>query len=358
MPEGESMKRVFSLFLAITLLTTGGLFSAALAQDRAAASQGAENAPSPIVKHGINPKGADALSAPTGIPSTAPDFNPFSAGAARDENGELNPGSRGFALTTGGTGSLTPLLNHGGPVIGTPTIYLIWYGNWNRGNGTDTPAGQQIVRDFASNVGNSAYFLINSTYGGGITGHAVYGGETTVSGYPQGTSLTDAKVRTVASNAISSGGLPYNANGVYFVLTSSDVNESSGFCTQYCGWHTAGTATNGHIRYSFVGNAARCITSCAAQSNSPNSNPGVDGMLSVLAHELEETTTDPDLNAWYDSSGAENGDKCAWTFGHFQFQVGNGSWANMTLGSRSYLIQRNVRFNSNGQFCMMDATHN
>jgi hypothetical protein len=349
------MKRVFSLFLAVTLLTICGLFSASLAQTRATAAQGGPT----IIKHGINPSGADTLSAPTGIPSTGPEFNPFSMGAPKDDNGgELNPGARGFALTTGGTGSLSPLLNHGGPVIGTPTIYIIWYGNWNRGNGTDTPAGQQIIRDFANNVGNSAYFLINSTYGGGITGHSVFGGETTTSGYPQGTSLSDTAVRTVANNAITSGRLPYNSNGVYFVLTSSDVNESSGFCTQYCGWHTAGTPSAGHIRYSFVGNAARCITSCAAQSSSPNSNAGVDGLISVMAHELEEATTDPDLNAWYDSSGAENGDKCAWTFGHFQYQVGNGSWANVHMGTRDYLIQRNVRFNSNGQFCMMDATHN
>jgi hypothetical protein len=38
-------------------------------------------------------------------------------------------------------------------------------------------------------------------------------------------------------------------------------------------------------------------------------------MVSIVAHELEEATTDPDLNAGYDSRGEENADKCAWTFG-------------------------------------------
>ena len=38
-------------------------------------------------------------------------------------------------------------------------------------------------------------------------------------------------------------------------------------------------------------------------------------MVSVIAHELEEAATDPDLNAWYDNRGYENADKCAWTFG-------------------------------------------
>jgi hypothetical protein len=80
--------------------------------------------------------------------------------------------------------------------------------------------------------------------------------------------------------------LPYDPNGMYFVLTSSDVNERSGFCTRYCGWHTAASPSVGRIRYSFVGNANRCLSSCAIQSVGPNGNAGVDGMLSGLAHEL------------------------------------------------------------------------
>jgi hypothetical protein len=35
------------------------------------------------------------------------------------------------------------------------------------------------------------------------------------------------------------------------------------------------------------------------------SNAGVDGMVSVISHELEETNTDPNLNAWYDASAVQ-----------------------------------------------------
>lgn len=38
-------------------------------------------------------------------------------------------------------------------------------------------------------------------------------------------------------------------------------------------------------------------------------------MLSVLAHELTETVTDPNLDAWMSAQGYENADMCAWTFG-------------------------------------------
>ena len=34
----------------------------------------------------------------------------------------------------------------------------------------------------------------------------------------------------------------------------------------------------------------------------------------MTAHELSETITDPSGTAWYDRSGAEIGDKCAWIF--------------------------------------------
>ncbi len=70
-----------------------------------------------------------------------------------------------------------------------------------------------------------------------------------------------------------------------------------------------------NIKYSFVGNANRCLNACCGQTTGPNGNAGVDGMVSVIAHELEETNTDPNLNAWYDANGAEDADKCAWTFG-------------------------------------------
>jgi hypothetical protein len=46
----------------------------------------------------------------------------------------------------------------------------------------------------------------------------------------------------------------------------------------------------------------------------------------VSAHELAEARSDPaSPGAWYDSSGAENGDKCAWTFGAPLVNFTNGT---------------------------------
>jgi len=75
-------------------------------------------------------------------------------------------------------------------------------------------------------------------------------------------------------------------------------------------------------------------------------------MASIIAHELEEAVTDPDLNAWYDRRGAENADKCAWTFGTTT-TLSSGAKKNVTLGSRNYLIQQNWVNNGSGGFCAM-----
>lgn len=250
-----------------------------------------------------------------------------------------NPHQEAAAPTAGTTAALSPISNHGGPVMsGTVNVYLIWYGNWNQNNGSDTPAGQALVRTFLTNVGGSPYYNINTTYPG-VTGSVALVGETTDTS--TSTRLSDSGVKNVVSNAISSNRLPLDTNGVYFVLTSSNVSESSGFCSRYCGWHTHGTISGLDVKYSFVGNANRCLSGCAAQTVSPNGNAGVDGMISVIAHELEEAATDPDLNAWYDSSGYENADKCAWTFGSGQTLL-NGAYYNMTLGGKNFLIQRNL----------------
>jgi hypothetical protein len=231
---------------------------------------------------------------------------------------------------------------HGGPVmLGTTHVYYIWYGNWT-GNTADA-----ILNTLASSIGGSPYFNINTTYYNASNTHVSnsvsFGGSTSV-GYSQGTALSDSQIQAVVASTN-----PTDTNGVYFVLTSKDVTATSGFCTQYCGWHTHG-AINGHdIKYSFVGNPDRCPSACAAQTTSPNGNAGADGMASIISHELEEAATDPDLNAWFDRQGQENADKCAWTFGTLS-TASNGSKYNMSLGGRNYLIQQNW-VNSGSGFC-------
>jgi hypothetical protein len=290
------------------------------------------------------------------IPSAALAQNELNHGSSSDIHPD-GRGNRSLQTPPRGAGNASGaaavagngISYHGGPVmLGTTHVYYIWYGNWN-GNSAPT-----ILQDLATNIAPSPYFNINTTYSDSVpnlvTNKVTFGGSTT-DNYSRGTALTDSDIQTIVTNAIEANRLPVDFSGIYFVLTSADVNETTGFCTRYCGWHTYGVIKNTNIKYSFVGNPDRCPSACEAQSTGPNGNAGADGMASVIAHELEESVTDPELNAWYDSSGNENADKCAWTFGS-TYGAGNGAQANMHLGNRDFLIQRNW-VNASGGYCAL-----
>jgi hypothetical protein len=223
---------------------------------------------------------------------------------------------------------------HGGPVMTSgPNVHFIWYGSWSASD-------KSILQTLAGGMGGSPYFNINTTYYNGsnvhVANHVGYDSTKDASDPNEslGSSLSDTNIQQIVAAQS-----PTDTNGVYFVMTSADVNETSGFCTQYCGWHTHATIGGRDIKYAFVGNPARCPSACSNGTPPPNGSVGADGAASIVSHELEEATTDPDLNAWYDSRGAENADKCAWTFGT-TYSNGTGT-ANMNLGGLDYLIQRN-----------------
>jgi hypothetical protein len=284
-------------------------------------------------------------------------FNAYATVVQNLQDAELVPTGKGWAIKSANApnvieNSAIPqngIYYHGGPVMGVkniPNVYYIWYGNWSNNSAND------ILTNLAENIGRTSYYNINTTYTDSSGNHimrAVNYQKAASDNYSQGKNLSDNQVFSIVKRAINNGSLPLDSNGIYFVLTSADVNETSGFCSSYCGWHTNSSMNNKNVRYAFVGNAARCLSSCAPQSTSPNSNPGADGMASVISHELEETVTDPNTNAWYDRSGEENADKCAWKYGTTH-TASNGSKYNLTIGSKQYLIQMNW-LNANGGLC-------
>lgn len=272
------------------------------------------------------------------------------------------PGPVGLAVVTG-----NGINYHGGPVLkGNPVkFYVIWYGNWS-GSGSNTMASVSLVEHFINTLGNTPYEKIATTYGdstGNVSGNVTLGGHTFVN---TTTNLTDSLLQTTVKNALTSGALPTDAGGVYFVLSSSNINETSGFCTQYCGFHTHATLNGADIKYAFVGNPDRCPSGCEIQTTGPNSPAtgvgGADGLINVFAHEQFEAITDPDLNAWFDSSGQEDSDKCNFNFGATNTCVSgslctpagisaHAKW-NVSFGNNDWMIQQQWK-NSGGGGCVL-----
>ena len=245
---------------------------------------------------------------------------------------------------------------HGGSIMpGTPTVYLIWYGNWRNGPApSDSPTTVSLVTNFLRNNSGSSYAMINSTYGDtnrDVTGLMKVGASVKALTYPMGKSLSDATIAQIVTKVISTGMLPKDVNGIYLVMTTSDVDETSGFCSLYCGWHNHTSIGGSDIKYGFIGNPDRCPNTCEAQTVSPNNDSGGDGMINIAARELDEVLTDPDLNAWWNvQTGFENADQCAWKFGTLLGgSIGNGGY-NETMNGVNYLIQMNWE-NSRGGGC-------
>jgi hypothetical protein len=262
------------------------------------------------------------------------------------------------------------ILYNGGLLLTSPAganVYIIWYGNWPDG---DT---QSIVSAFVTGLGGSPYWNILSTYfdynqqgeldwvqnrvtlRGSIIDH-----------YSFGNVLTDNEVGLVIQRAVVSKTFPADPNGVYFVVVSGDVDESSGLCTLYCGFHgyqpvhglkvnrgLCGDSTAGCLLGAFVGGQARCPNVCTWQGTvsgpAPNGNLVADGMVATVSHELAETVTDPWGNGWINPDGSEIADLCDGVLGALKI-LPNGENYNVTFGDRHYLVS-DKWVNARGGYC-------
>jgi len=257
---------------------------------------------------------------------------------------------------------------HGGPVLKGPVaIYDILYGSWVNGGPRSSDNGGTInlietwIGNPTTGNDNDRWEKINSTYGdntGNVLGHATLTKDA-FDNFSAGTTLStnNNSLQGVVARAINTGGLPLNANAVYFVLATSEVTATTGtaaYCSQFCGFHAHTTINGVDIKYAFIGNPDRCPSACEPQFPvSPNQNPAADAMVNVMAHELVESISDPDLNAWFDSAGQENADKCVFKYGPVQFDA-SGAKYNQTITGTAiglhWLIQMNWE-NSRGGGC-------
>ena len=93
--------------------------------------------------------------------------------------------------------------------------------------------------------------------------------------------------------------------GIYLPAGMKVTMSGGASCSSFCGYH--GSYAYGGIKLRY---AVFPYLNCAACSLSGLTV--ADMMTIVMSHEIREAVTDPDLNAWYDASGYEADDKCAW----------------------------------------------
>jgi hypothetical protein len=218
---------------------------------------------------------------------------------------------------------------HGGKIMMTAVTKAIFWGpSWSNA----TFAGDKItgLDSWYSGFSNSDYAKTSDEYTGTngtvgpITTHQGHSIDTSTATGGGSTSAILAEVCKVITSPDASG------NGYYPVYT--DVKRGN---AGYCAWHSAGTCHGTPLQFAFFFNLDG-DAGCNPGDTQTGHSEGLAALANVTAHELSEARSDPaNPGAWYDSSGAENGDKCAWTFNvpYVTFPNGTrwkqqGEWSN------------------------------
>jgi hypothetical protein len=206
----------------------------------------------------------------------------------------------------GATGNLRQgnLINHGGPVQTAPRIYVVFW-DW-----TSDPHGEQAyLTRFLSTIGGNAWLSTVHQYSGaGYTGDLLAGTWSDTATVPR--SPSDSQIQSEAARAASHFGAG-NSDNVQIVVATPTGHSTSGFGTQWCAYHGA-VSSDPNITYTNLPYMTDAGQSCGENSVNGGSAGTLDGVSIVEGHEMAESITDPLLDAWYDSSGQEIGDKCAW----------------------------------------------
>jgi hypothetical protein len=240
--------------------------------------------------------------------------------------GRPEPGAAGITWARGeaptgqaGHTSSPNLSWHGGPVQhGTTAVRAVFWGaSWTSG---DNKIAE--MDSFYSGVGSSTYAATNTEYddgNGNVSTTVGYAGHTIDNSVvPRN---PGAKVSTIVNEVCGQLGSSVVAGGYYPVYVDSGRNHAG-----YCAWHSYGTCPNGtSIQVGFFFNLDN-DAGCDPQDTTTGHSQGVAALGNVSGHEFSEMVTDPRLNAWYDSGGAENADKCAWAFGSSSVKIGRESW--------------------------------
>ncbi len=317
---------------------------------------------------------------------------------------------RAAVVTSDVANGTPPLLFHGGPVMMTqqtgPLIITPIY--WDPAGHPVSASYKDILATYLGNVSlasgqNSNVYSVANEYSGS-NGQIHYNIRVTAgiddttplpasgctlttadqaniyadkSGYDA--CLDDNQLQAEINHVTAARGLPRNLTHIYVLFLPKHVEScffagstttAANACTinhepsaAYCAYHSQATSNAVYANMPYPIYNSPVGFTCGTEKNfgtieSPNGNPDADVEISPTSHEINEAITDPDTNTgWYDSSGFENGDECAYIFGQTHGQPGR--LYNQVIGGFRFLTQEefsNRDFNITGGGCVQSAS--
>ena len=227
------------------------------------------------------------------------------------------------------------LTDLGGPVVTTAKSHPVYV------NCTSSCWGHPLT--FLGHLQGSTFIHIVDQYVGSTANNRYQQGDPSSITYPVFTALTDNDILRIAHSAAQAHGSGYGhiyhlffPAGVDICFTGTDIcySPDNPNTFVFCAYHGSVDFQDlGHVL--FTVEPFQDVPGCSINQPSPNGSL-IDSTSSTLAHELIETITDPDGDAWFAQTslvdfGEEIGDLCIDPFGNEAISV---------LTGRHYEIQQ------------------
>ncbi len=282
-----------------------------------------------------------SIPAPTS--SEQPSINASRSSSELNEAPKHEHAARGFA---GKVRSGANMTWHNGAIMTNSTVKAIYWGtSWS---GSDPKIAG--LASLYQGIGGSNYSLTTTEFtgtNGRVTGAATYAGSY-LDNSPASGGATVAPILAEVCKVVTSPAV--DGSGYYAVYT--DLPRGS---AGYCAWHSYGSCGGVPVQIAFFwkldGDGG-----CDPQDVTTGHSQGLAALANVSAHEIAEAWTDPRNGGWYDRQGAENADKCAWTFHVPSVTLTNGTkWKFQGEWSNAAYTAGTGYPNSSGQHGCLDG---
>ncbi len=198
----------------------------------------------------------------------------------------------------------------GGAVFANATTYALWWGNPGDFASDEREGIDDILR---YGFEGSPYLALADQYLFGRKAKTHFGGNLFDTSAPPAQDPPTSEIVTEVFNVLSDNGQKPDPSALYMVFTSNFPPQND-----YCAFHDLGTGPDGTtIHIIFVPNSQNmsvCWVQPPELSCNHHSN-GLQAAANSVAHELMESITDPNIDAWV-SLPTENeiGDPCNFVY--------------------------------------------
>lgn len=276
-------------------------------------------------------------------------------------------GPLGATVPTG----FPPLEWNGGPVMTSQKAFAIFWApsgfsfpsgyeaaitKYLENVATDSGLSTNVYSVSAQYVGSNGHATYADTFGGSVVDEDAYPSSGTCPAYKglggaeYTACVSDAKMKAEVASVVASEGWPSGLGAEYYVVLPPHVGSCFGttstsgcFDKEFCAYHSF--VPSPKLIYANISYSPEDVLGCGVgQYPNGHANGNADDTFSSLSHEANESITDPELNAWFDEKGFENGDECRNTPLEEDYGAPRGGSAgtlfNEEIGSGHYYLQQ------------------